>query len=224
MVDNCYISHTSSCAGWDMDKLLTGFYQKACRTMRFPNNEEGYTIKMLDWDYRHAMKNFNKVWKKHIELVQIYDFDLVMSPDSLFNTDQEKVYGCYLELQDYCKRVVMPCSYYYDSFEDFELAMPLASGFNPTPKNFWLWEIQDKFTHILGGSPHQQIKMLKQLSNVKTVDGNQMFNVAVNFGKYWKEKWIKPEYQLANEVCFGMSLTNFEKSMLQSGLTISRRI
>ena len=55
MVYNCFISHTAACAGWKMDEYLTGFYKKACRTMRFPKNEDGNQM-------FNVAVNYGKFW------------------------------------------------------------------------------------------------------------------------------------------------------------------
>ena len=214
MIDAVYISHTQECSGWDLNSIIEGtVFKKGARTTRFPKGPESEEIKMLDWDFREASRDFAKVWTKHLCLVQSYDFELVFSPDALFNSEQNNIVHLHERLLDYAKRVVLPVHFYHKLYAGFELAFPVANGFNPTPKNYWLWELRNQFTHILGGSPHTHLNLLKYLPNIKTFDGNQMFSVAIRFGKYWDGKWIKPDPQLTNEECFKLSIQNFNKTL-----------
>lgn len=212
MIEAVYISHTQECSGWDLDSIIEGTaFKKGCRTMRFPRNEEAETIKMLDWDFREAKNDFSKVWERHLEISKSYDFEIIFAPDSFTWSDSLDIIDRVKTLKQYCKRIVVPLHGYFSEYETLELGFPIAGGFNPAPKNWWLWDLKEKFTHILGGSPHTHLRMLHFLPKISTVDGNQMFWCAVRFGKYWDGKWIKPKQPLSNEECFKLNVANFQK-------------
>ena len=220
-IHSCYISHTSACAGWDIDRMLENtMYRKACSVSRFPKKD--HNIKMLDWDFKGVIKKgFDWVWKKYLEIIQSYKFDVVMSPDSYVNSDPNLIIQCYHVLKEHCNRVVIPVHGYFSEYEGLELAYPNADGFNKVPKNYWLWNIREDITHILGGSPHKQMEIKSMLPNVITIDGNQMFNVAVRHGKFWeKGRWVVPEPRLTNKECFEKSLKVFELTLLVENMLV----
>lgn len=48
-------------------------------------------------------------------------------------------------------------------------------------------EFNDWPVHLLGGSPHQQMKLFSKM-NVESVDGNMHKKIAINFSKFWEKK------------------------------------
>lgn len=51
-------------------------------------------------------------------------------------------------------------------------------------------EFEDRPVHLLGGSPHAQLKLANEM-NVRSVDGNYSQKIAQNFCKYWEGgKWV----------------------------------
>lgn len=205
-----YLSHTSECSGWDLDTILQGtVFQKGASTSRFPKNEQN--VKMLDWDFRRAKKIGKKeLLQEQLEIIQSFDIELVFGPDCFIDSDVTFITSSADLLSDYCERVVIPVHGFYPELKNYELALPTAGGFNPVPKNYWLYHVREFITHILGGSPHTQLELLAHLPNVTSVDGNQMFWCAVNFGKYWEGgRWVTPEPRLTNKECFKKSIQNY---------------
>ena len=206
MIDSAYIAHTSECSGWNLDDILKGtIFKKSARTWRFPEQEQ---VQMLDWDFRRLEgRGFANTWKQHLFLAKTNDFGVIMSPD-LFHGEWMRAYSAYFELKKHCKRVVMPvhvCLPDTEESEEIEIAWPMGVW---TKDYVAVWEVQEQVTHLLGGSPHAQLKMAKYFPNLRTIDGNQAFWCAVKFGKYWDKRWIKPDKILSNEECFRLSIEN----------------
>jgi len=226
-IHSIYISHTSACSGWDIDKILEGtIYKKACSASRFPKKESN--IRMLDWDFRSVLKfGFEKVWEKYLNIVQNNRFDIVFAPDSYVDSNPKQIVDCYHELKKYVPRVVIPLHGYFEEYEGLELSYPNADGFNAVPKNYWIWDIKNQITHILGGSPHKQFKLKQMLPNVISLDGNQMFSCAIRTGKYWENgKWVSlgkdnGQFVMTCQEMFVKSLKNFEDFLAKNCLRLN---
>jgi len=209
MIESAFIAHTSECTGWDLDEILKDtVFKKSARTWRFPKDED---VQMLDWDFRRLeQKGFAHTWKQHLHLAKTNDFDVVMSPD-LWHSEWIQAYQAYFELKKHCSRVVMPIHVCPPELEetDIEIAWPMGVWTNDYMA---VWEVSDKVTHLLGGSPHAQLEMAGYFPNLKTVDGNQAFWCAVRFGKYWDGSWVKSDNPISNEECFRKSVENITKA------------
>ena len=54
---------------------------------------------------------------------------------------------------------------------------------------YGIWKLQGRRIHLLGGSPHEQMKLRRYLpEGVKSVDGNMAQLMAVKFAKFWQAK------------------------------------
>lgn len=202
-----YITHTAYCSGWELDNILNKtIFEKSINTHQTWGEEK--MPKMLDWDFK------NPDWEEHLRKTKEYDFEIVMAPDCWKRNVKESLKKTEI-LNNHSRRVVLPIHYYSeDLMEEFELAYPNASGFNKEAgKDLPLVSSFGKYiTHILGGSPHSHLDLSGYFPNLESVDGNQIFWVAVHFGKYWKDgSWIKPEPELTNEECFRKSVENVDK-------------
>jgi hypothetical protein len=217
---NIYISHSVGCSGWDMPSIYEGTsFKLGCRTLRF-NPEEN--IQMLDWDFKEYQKDPEKVKRKHLHIVKEYDIETIMSMD-LWEHNIKEALNFTDKLLKYGNRVLIPVHFYSEELKEYELAYPNANWF--AQNNFPPFEYRLKITHILGGSPHKQINHLTtdqvdlfgkplRFPNVLSIDGNQIFNVAVRVGKIWKPikpYWRKPKKSLTNEEIFKKSIHNFDK-------------
>lgn len=206
MIDSIYISHTAQCTGWDLDNILKGtIFKKACRTSRWPMNGEGPSIKMLDWDYRKPN------WDKHLTLTKQFQdtLEVVMAPDLFHKADIEIRLIQVSQLLRYIDRVIIPIHCWHDKLHNYEVAYPNAKKFNPVKKNYWLWDFKDSVTHILGGSPQSQYEMSGYFPNLKSIDGNTIFQSAVRHGSYWDGNWIstsKWKERITNEEAFRRSV------------------
>jgi len=215
-----YISHTAKCTGWDVGALYKKYsISLGARTMRFNSEED---IKMLDWDYREFTKNPEKLREKHLEIARDYDFDVVMSMDLFENNVSEALEYADMLLK-YQDKVLIPVHHYDPRILDYDLAYPNANWFckNRLPPPKYCGNIK----HILGGSPQSQLRLIRmnqktldfnglniiKFMNIESIDGNQIFNVATFFGRYWKNKkpyWFKPKVKKTNFECFEISLKN----------------
>jgi len=212
-----YISHSVGCAGWDMEGIYKGtLFQTGCRTTRFKDKDIGH-VKMLDWDYLEWKKQPAKIEALHLKLVKDNDFDVVMSMD-LWSHNRFTAL-CYADkLMKYANRVLIPVHDYPQEVKDYDLAYPNANWF--AKNTFPPGEFRGSISHILGGSPQSQIKHLTttqidlrgfpcKLPNIESIDGNQIFNVAIRAGKEWfpdKPYWRKPREKLSNEQIFKNSV------------------
>ncbi len=203
-----YLSHSTSCTGWDLDTILEGtIFSRSGTTNRLPPYPEIKKVEMLDWDFK------NPNWLKHKILGKKYNFEVVMAPDIFLKKNVEHRLKQVKQLQQYCKRVVLPVHYYDNRLRNYELALPISTSFSPEPINVPIWQVRESITHLLGGSPQKQLDLMKYFPNVESVDGNVLFRCAVEYGKYWKNEspyWFKPERELSNEVIFAKSITNVD--------------
>jgi len=160
---------------------------------------------MLDWDFRKIeTRGLDHTWKKHLQIVKDHKPEVVMAPD-LWRDNWKFALRKYRVLDRICDRVVMPV-HVKPKRIDLNLAWPMGVW---TEDHVGVWEVSDQVTHLLGGSPHAQIEMSGYFPNLRSVDGNQIYVIALRFGKYWNRRWIKPDPQLTTEECFRRSIRNF---------------
>ena len=192
------LSHSTACSGLDMEWLRKYSVLLGANTSKAWSSEKiRAEIEFLDWDFRLASKSFHLVKKRHLQLVKEIKPKLAMAPDIIHNDTEEKIkkkLEFVDELAKYAERVVVPIHKFHPLLKDYELAYPNSPNFSPT-NNFALWEIQEYVTHILGGSPHRQARMMKYFPKIISVDGNSVFRAAISYGKYWEppNKWIRWE-------------------------------
>ncbi|MHA1382336.1 MAG: DUF6610 family protein [Candidatus Helarchaeota archaeon] len=226
-----YISHSVGCAGWDMENIFEDtLFRTGCRTSRFKEKDIG-KVKMLDWDYLEWKKKPEIIKEKHLDLVKNNKFEVVMSMD-LWKDNFNEVIDYTNELKRYCEKVLIPVHYFTPEILEYDLAYPNANWF--TGNVFPPKEYRDKIIHILGGSPQSQIKLITttqkdlfgndlRFKNVQSIDGNQIFNVSIQAGKYWspiKPYWRKPKKKMTNEEIFKISVKNLDneiKRLMKNG-------
>jgi len=212
---------------------MPGIYQgtkfkNACRTWRYKEPDRGI-VKMLDWDYREYEKRGDVVRDRHLTIArEDTGIEVVMSMD-LWDHNAEECFRFTDELiKTTGARVLIPVHAYPPGVEEYDLAYPNANWFAknvPIPV-----ELRANIKHILGGSPHGQMKIClgrgffknfhgkvvnTGLPGVKSVDGNQIFNVAVRVGKYWQPSrpfWIKPRKKEDNQTIFARSVKNLDEA------------
>jgi len=221
---NIYISHTVGCSGWNMPEIYKGTNFKIASRTRDFLKYLSKDIQMLDWDFRGWEKNPEKIEQLHLQIVKDYDIETVMSMD-LWEDNIEKALIYANLLQKYANRVLIPIHYFPKEVLDFNFAYPNANWFD---KNiFPPFEYRNRVKHILGGSPQSQIKLLTttqldlnknplRFKNVESIDGNQIFNVAIRAGKEWyptKPYWRKPKNGLTNEEIFKNSVKRLDKEI-----------
>lgn len=78
------------------------------------------------------------------------------------------------------------------------------------------WELEARQVHLLGGSPHMQMRLYRYMSNLAVVvsaDGNMTQKLAISHAKYWQAgQWVKhPEAGQQQDLypdCLRRSLRN----------------
>lgn len=208
---NIFISHTVGCTGWKMDEIYKNTnFKIACRTTRFSKKDIG-KVKMLDWEYLEWKKRPEKVKQRHWQLTQENHFEVVMSMD-VWRYNLTEAIEFYETLK--ADNVYIPVHYYHKELLAYDLAYPNANWFS---KNlFPPVEYRKNIKHILGGSPQSQVKLIRRnyFPNLKSIDGNQIFNLAIRAGKYWshiKPYWHKPKNKETNEEIFKRSVFNLNE-------------
>ncbi len=220
---NIYISHTAICSGWDIDAIFLGTnFKKAARTNAVRNKgPKESNVKMLDWDFRGWQKHPDQIEADHLQNTKDYDFEVVMSMD-YWKDNQQKCLDYTDKLLKYCDRVLILVHYWDMNLKGYDLAYPNANWFagNVFPPA----DYRDQIKHILGGSPQSQIKHLTtnqidlfghglKFKKVESIDGNQIFNVAIRAGKEWfakKPYWRKAAVQIPNEQIFRNSVKKLD--------------
>jgi hypothetical protein len=208
-----YISHTTYCSGWDMDGIFRGtLFAKACRTGRWQKGQWGEDgIKMLDWDFTISDADL------HFAIAETQPgLEVVMAPDLFRHTDVDCLLDFAARLCEFVPRVVIPVHCVDEAVlkSGFELAYPLAaetskSGDFVVGFDGWLGHVAPHVTHILGGSPHRQMEMAGYFPNLKSVDGNSLFQAATRYGAFWNGKWVKTtgwKHRPHNEEAFRRSV------------------
>lgn len=190
------LSHSTVCSGFDMEWLRKYNVLLGANTSKaWGSKRIRAEIDFLDWDFRLAKTNLHTAKERHLQLAREIRPRLIMAPDIMHNDTDERILKKLEfvdELSKYAERVVVPVHKFHPLLVDYELGFPNSPVFSPT-NSFALWEIQEYVTHILGGSPHRQAKMMKYFPRVISVDGNSIFRTAISYGKYWEppNKWIK---------------------------------
>ena len=210
MIDAIYTTHTCRNSGWDIDEIFEGtIFKLSAPTWRIPKDKP---FQMLDWDFRQIEKRgLDQTWLRHSNIALKHDLEVVMTPDLWFN-NWGWAYDRYCELKSICNRVVMPVHIPPQDY-DIEVAWPMGVW---TKDSVAVWDVSDKVTHLLGGSPHAQLEMSNYFPNLQSVDGNQIFFIAIRFGKYWKKgRWINSDPPVSREECFRRSVTNISDAWVK---------
>lgn len=212
-----FLSHTSGCTGWKMEDIFENtIFEFAHRTGQRPF--KNVNCRMLDFDYRKYKNAPGKIKKKHLEYARSNNYEVIMSMD-LWRDNLEECIRFTEELEKYCDRVLIPVHFFHENLNGYEFALPNANWFEKNPAI--PIAARSKITHLLGGSPHSHLRKILNtendfwgnslsLTNIKSVDGNQIFRVAIK-GKFWapvKPFWFKPFISLSNEQIFTISVNN----------------
>jgi hypothetical protein len=165
---------------------------------------------MLDWDYRTFQKRPVETRERYLELARQHQYEVIMSMDLWPNNIQEALaYTDELRAAAPHARVLIPAHCYPPELLGRDIALPNANWFArnvPCPPAFAPF-----VKHILGGSPHSQLNHTRRFPNLESVDGNQIFNAAIRFGKTWvpyKPYWLK--HGVTNERAFRASIQNVQ--------------
>src|SRR6185312_13784929 len=181
------------------------------------SNKHAYNvpIRFIDNDY-HAPD-----FKRHLEMVKRFSPHYATVPDlseqEVNRADIDRALQQADQLSQYCETVFIVPKL---TGQIAMLPEHLAIGYSvPTSyggAQYPLWELEGRKVHLLGGSPHEQIKLYRYIAcyaDVVSADGN-MFQLISGFGKYWKHgQWVEhPKHGLKDPnttyQCIAWSLRN----------------
>lgn len=209
-----YISHTAKCTGWNLESIYEGtLFKKSARTSRFNPAEK---LHMLDWDYKLYKEKPYKAILKHTMAIEMGNFELIMVPDYTGNEREKVIIHKFIkEAQKHDADYAIPVHVFEKWMLDYNLALPNANWYDKNPDV--PLEYYDNIVHLLGGSPHSHIQLIGEFEKVKSIDGNQIFNMAIWAGKFWQNdfpKWQRPfNTGLTNEQIFKISVKNYNQAI-----------
>lgn len=150
-------------------------------------------ITFLDIDYKS--KNMEKLFEQHLARAAKERPFIATVPDLsdkvVDDRDISRAVNQAIRLADYCRTVlVVP-----KLTGQIEMLPPgLAIGYSiPTSyggAQYPIWELAGRRVHLLGGNPHEQIKLYRYISaigKVISVDGNFAQKMALEYCMYWTQ-------------------------------------
>ena len=168
-------------------------WQLGCRSDKW---HHPYPLTFVDVNYKRATgPKAAQYFEKHLRRVAREEPKYASVPDlsdkAVSEADVERAVEQAARLADYCEIVLVVPKL------PGQLAMlppNLAIGYSvPTSYGgaaYPLWELAGRKVHLLGGSPHDQIKLYRYISTIGQVtsaDGNYSQKVAVEKCKFWRQ-------------------------------------
>lgn len=200
-------------------------WQLGCRSDKF--HAEGYKLIFIDVDYKKPdfEKHLARVAKEQPKYASVPD----LSDQEVSEEDISRAVSQLERLKDYCEipLVVPKLSGQIDL-----LPADVAIGYSvPTSyggAQYPIWELAGRRVHLLGGSPHDQLKLyryIQPIASVVSVDGNMAHKIALEFCKYWQAKgrnggqWISWTNKARDEQyeCFRQSCKNVYQMWQKEG-------
>ncbi len=148
-----------------------------------------YPISFVDIDYKQPD------FEKHIEVVKKHSPKYATVPDlsetRISEQDIERALQQAEQLSSYCEiPLIVPklSSQLHFIPRQYAIAYSVPTSYGGA--KYGLWKLEGRRVHLLGGSPHEQMKLRRYLTGVQSVDGNMAQKMAVQFAKYWQGgKW-----------------------------------
>jgi hypothetical protein len=152
-----------------------------------------YPLTFVDIDYKSKdpvdsfERHITRVAKERPKFATVPD----LSDKEVSELDIERAVAQANRLKDYCEIVlVVP-----KLTGQIEMLPPeLAIGYSvPTSyggAQFPIWELTGRRVHLLGGNPHEQIKLyryIQSMGQVLSADGNLAQKIAVERCKFWRQ-------------------------------------
>lgn len=149
---------------------------------------------MLDFNFN---KPFTFVrWNKYLSLIKTYKPQLVMLPDYESPADRSRLYQLLRDLNNFPSAMPMVCPKFKGAIAHIPTRCRIAisiptgyAGYLPHPDELFGREL-----HLLGGHADQWgyvRNVLYPYSRVKSIDGNVVFRMAQQYGKFWSNKQEK---------------------------------
>jgi hypothetical protein len=151
-----------------------------------------YPLTFIDIDYKS--KDPEKSFQAHLKRVAKEKPKLATVPDlsdkEVSLKDIERAIAQANQLKNYCEIVLVVPKL---SGQIELLPTDLAIGYSiPTSyggAQYPIWELSGRRVHLLGGSPHEQIKIyryVQSIGQVLSVDGNYAQKIAIERCKFWQ--------------------------------------
>lgn len=219
MIDLCY------CAGGNTK--LTGIaYEEGWQLgVRSDKWHHPYKLTFIDIDYKKPdfEKHLARVAKEQPKFATVPD----LSDKELSEIDIERAVNQAERLKNYCEIVlVVPKLTGQIEMLPNELAIAYSVPTSYGGAQYPIWELTGRRVHLLGGNPHEQIKLYRYIQSIGQVlscDGNMSQKIAIQSCKYWRQtgkmggQWIdwpvegKDQYYLA----FRESCRNIRQAWLK---------
>lgn len=188
--------------------------------IRSDRADYGFPISFVDIDYKRPD------WTLHLSVVRRHRPKYATVPDlseeCVSEHDVVRTVMQAEQLRDYCEVVlVIPKLAGQIALlpEGIALGYSVPSLYGGV-RSIPIWEFAGRTVHLLGGSPHAQMKLYRYLASdglVGSADGNMAQKMAVKYAKYWDAgRWVKhPEYRQGVEDlyldCWQRSCQNIQK-------------
>lgn len=152
-----------------------------------------FPISFMDIEYKQP--NF----MAHLEMVKKYrpKYAIVpdLSEDEVNEADIARAVKQADQLASYCEiPLIVPKLSGQICFIPARYALAYSVPTTYGGAKYGIWKLQGRRVHLLGGSPHEQMKLRRYLPDcVQSVDGNMAQKMAVQFAKYWRapHKWVE---------------------------------
>jgi hypothetical protein len=148
-----------------------------------------YPLEFVDIDYKKPdfEAHLKRVAKERPKFATVPD----LSDKEVSELDIERAVAQANRLKDYCEIVLVVPKL---SGQIEMLPAELAIGYSvPTSyggAQFPIWELTGRRVHLLGGNPHEQIKLYRYIQSIGQVlscDGNLAQKIAVERCKFWRQ-------------------------------------
>jgi hypothetical protein len=153
-----------------------------------------YSYKLDFIDINYKSKNPDKSFEKHLTRVAKERPKYATIPDlsdkEINETDIIRALGQAERLKNFCETVlVVPKLSGHVELLPSNLAIGYSVPTSYGGAQYPIWELTGRRVHILGGSPHEQLKVFRYvqpIGQVVSIDGNMAQKLAIQRCKYWK--------------------------------------
>jgi hypothetical protein len=145
-----------------------------------------FPISFVDIDYKQPD------FAKHLETVKKHSPKYATVPDlsetRISEADIERAVLQAEQLSSYCEiPLIVPKLSSQLHFIPTKYAIAYSVPTSYGGAKYGLWKLEGRRVHLLGGSPHTQMKLQRYLSEcVQSADGNMAQKMATQYAKYWQ--------------------------------------
>src|SRR6266704_2715802 len=158
--------------------------------------DDGFPISFVDIDYKHPD------FEAHLAIVAKHQPKYATVPDlsetEVSEADVARALAQAACLSQYCEHVlIVPKLSGQLAFIPPQFAIAYSVPTSYGGAKYGVWKLAGRRVHLLGGSPHVQMKLYHYLRDaIQSVDGNLAQKLALQFAKYWQaHKWVKHPLQ-----------------------------